>query len=98
MFILECADGSFFSAMSSNFRGKMWRINSGLMVYFKDRSKRLPVKVIYKEKGLPFKEAYAKFRCLKTMNRKQKVKLIEKGTWPLGGTWKQYVSERLSDL
>lgn len=98
IFILECADGTFFSAMSSNFRGKMWTINNGLSIYFKDRSKRLPAKLVYEEKSLLFKEAYAKFRYMKKMSRKQKIRLINEGIWPIGGTWKKYIDKKLSEL
>lgn len=61
--------------------------------YFRDDS-RLPVKVVFIEKHLPFDEAFAKFRYLQKMNRRQRSKLIEEHRWPIGGTWRKFIEEK----
>lgn len=83
VFILECADGSYFAGMCRNLRKKLWDISSGKGIYFSKHPERLPVKAVFKEEKLFFKEAYEKSQYLKTMNREMRKKLIDTKTWPV---------------
>ena len=54
---------------------------------------RIPVKLVFNEQISDFREAYAKTRYLRQMNRKLRKKLIETKKWPLGGPWKEYIKK-----
>lgn len=84
VFIVECADGTFYTDMDIDIRRKLYKINNMEGIYFSKHPERLPVKVVFKEEGLSFKEAYTKFQYLRSMNRKLKKKLIETKKWPAG--------------
>lgn len=92
VYILECADGSYATGFCSNFKKKLASINifhEGY--YFSTHPDRIPVKVVFKETGLPFKEAFSKARYLRCMVRKHKYKLINTGKWPVGGAYLEYL-------
>ena len=94
VFFVECADGTYFSGLCRNLRKKLWEIDNRQGLYFSKHPERLPVKVVFKEVQLPFREAYAKYKYMKEMNRKLKKKLIGTGQWPLGGPLKRYLIEK----
>jgi len=92
VFIVECADGTYSTGFCSNLKKKIASINvfqEGY--YFSRHPERVPVKVVFKETNLPFKEAFSKARYLKNMPRKNKIRLIEKGIWPIGGAYREYL-------
>jgi putative endonuclease len=95
VYILECADGTLATGFTSNFRKRIADINIFRKGYYFSKFKiypnRLPVKVIFKETHLPFKEALSKAIYLKDMNRKLKKKLLNTGVWPIGGAYKEYL-------
>lgn len=93
IFIVECADGTYFGGMTKSYRRRLREINSNKINYFINRPYRLPVRLVYKETELPFREAVAKAEYMKEMNRKLKRKLIDTGVWPMGGPWKEYLRE-----
>jgi len=95
VFIVECADGTLFCEMCRNVRKKLSEINMGCGIYFSKHPERLPIKIVFEEKRMVFREAYAKHRYMKQMNRKLKLKLIGEKIWPMGGPWKEYVNSRL---
>lgn len=94
VFILECADGSYYTGMCNDFRKKLWEIENGINVYFTTHPERLPVRIIFEEKGIPFREAYAKSQYMKRMTRIQKERLINKGIWPIGGVLRDYYDKK----
>jgi len=91
VYILECADGSYFAGWTHNMKSAMVQIL--LDSYFFNNPERLPFKVIYEEKDLIFKEAQAKHEYLRLMNRRQRIKLITTGKWAKGGPWKEYLKK-----
>ena len=89
---MECADGTYATGLCSDLRKKVASINifqDGF--YFSCHPERLPVKVVFKESQLPFKEAFSKARYLRNMKKNQKIRLIEAGIWPLGGAYREYL-------
>jgi len=91
VYILECADGTYSTGMCRSLRKRIAEINIFSMGYqFMWHPERLPVKVVYKEIGLPFKEAFSKARYLKCMGRAPRKKIIETGVWTIGGALKEY--------
>ena len=95
--ILECADGSYYTDMSSNVGKTLGQINQRQGVYFSKHPERVPVKVVFEEKQLDFVEAYRKFRYLRQMNRKLRKKLIETRKWPLGKPLREYLQNKDED-
>jgi predicted GIY-YIG superfamily endonuclease len=85
VFILECADGSYFSGITSDLKSKLKEINSGEHgFYFMGHPDRLPIKrVAFKEEHLPFREAYLKHLYLRSLNRSCRTKMIQTGKWPI---------------
>lgn len=97
VFILRCADDSYYTGMCRDLRKKLWEIEHGVNIYFTNHPYRLPVTPVFKEKGLSFKEAYAKSLYMKRMTRVQKQRLIDKNLWPVGGVLKEYYDKKLSE-
>ena len=94
VFIVQCADGSYFSGLARDLNKKLKEINkerSGY--YFSTHPERIPVKVVFKETGLIFKEAFVKYRYLRTLTRRHREKLIKTGVWPLGKILRKFVKK-----
>lgn len=82
--IVECADGTYYSNMCQDIRKQLWEIQNRQGVYFSKHPERLPVTVVFKEENLPFKEAYAKLKYLRGMNRSIKERMVKTQKWPAG--------------
>jgi predicted GIY-YIG superfamily endonuclease len=91
--MLECADGSYFSGITSDLEKKLKEVNSGDHgFYFIGHPDRLPIKkVVFKDEHLPFREAFLKHQYLRTLTRACRVKMIETGKWPLGKPIQQFL-------
>lgn len=92
LYIVECADKSYHTGITRDIRAALAEINilrKGL--FFNKHPERIPVKVVFQENEVPFKEAYAKFKYLRKMNRYLRNKLINTKKWPIGGEWKEYL-------
>ena len=92
VFIVCCADGSYFSGMCENLNEKLKEINAGKGYYFSTHPERLPVSVIFKEENLIFREAYVKHRYLRSMTRRYRDRLIKTGKWPLGKDLRKFIT------
>jgi len=91
IYVIGCADGTYAVGMCRNIDKRLAEIGRCKGAYFHKHSERLPVKILFIEKELQFKEAYAKYRYMRSMPRKQKEKLILRHQWPLGGPLKEYL-------
>lgn len=92
VFILECADKSYFAGMTRNIKRTIADINvMHTGIYFSKHPERLPVKQAFSETRLNFREALAKSQYMKQMNRKLRTKLIKTGKWPVGGPLLKYI-------
>ena len=92
IYVLECADGKYFGGMTRNMKRVLAEANpTHRGGWFQGHPERCPVKVVFLEKGLPFRQALAKRNYLKEMNRKLREKLVKTGKWPLGGSLKEYI-------
>lgn len=94
IFIVECTDGTLYTGMARNLEKELIEINvlrKG--IYFSRHPERLPVKVVFKEINVPFKEAYAKFCYMRKIPRHMRKKLISTKRWPMGGHWKKYIEK-----
>lgn len=95
IFFLKCADDTLYAAMTRNLEKELIEIRvfrKGL--YFGKHPDRLPVVVVFKEENLIFKEAHAKLKFMRKMNKTMKRRLIETKKWPIGGSLKEYIESR----
>lgn len=96
MFIVLCSDNTYYTGITRDLNKTLIGINVlKTELYFYKHPERTPVTVVFKEDGVPFKEAYAKLRYLREMNRKLKDKLIKTKKWPNGGPLKQYLDNKI---
>lgn len=92
IFFLNCEDNTLYAGMTRNLEKELLEIRmlrSG--EYFSKHPERLPGTVVFKEVNLIFKEAHAKHKFMKKMNKTMKNKLIKTKKWPLGGAWEEYL-------
>lgn len=97
-FFVECADGKFFAGFGRNLEHSLKKISDGFGYYFSTHPERLPVKLIFKEEQLSFREAYAKFLYAKKFNRPKKIKLMETKKWPYGGPLKKFLLMKVQEF
>jgi predicted GIY-YIG superfamily endonuclease len=84
VFIVECANGSYYSDMCKNLDKKIAEMNNQFTTYFIGKPHLVPVKVVFCEKHIPFREAYVKHRYLRTLTKRHRSRLIDTGKWPGG--------------
>lgn len=74
VYLVECADGSFYTGISNNVEKRIVKHNSSQGAKY--TKTRLPVKLIYKEKCGSKSDASKREYELKQLTRSQKEKLI----------------------
>ena len=85
LYILECADGHYFTGMTRNLeKGGLKSIAVPPSPFFGGHPERFPLKLVFQENNVPFREALVKFRYMRKMNRKLRKKLIDTKIWPMG--------------
>ncbi len=78
VYILECADGSFYTGITKNLESRLQAHNSGQGSRY--TRGRLPVAYVYKEKSGNRSEASKREIEIKKYSRAKKLKLIGKAT------------------
>lgn len=75
LYILECADGTFYTGITNDLDQRLQKHQSGLGAkYTKGRG---PFKLAYQESLKDRSEASKRERAVKTLRRDEKLKLIE---------------------
>jgi len=94
IFLAECADGSYYSGMCINLEKRLKAINSKKVAsYFSSRPQCLPIKIVFREDHVIFKEAYVKHKYLRSLTKRIRDKMIKTGKWPLGKDLKQFMEK-----
>lgn len=75
MYILLCADGSFYTGSTWNLEKRLWDHQSGLGANY--TKNRLPVKLIYCEEYSRIDEAYFREKQIQGWSRRKKKALID---------------------
>ncbi len=95
VYIIEDANGSYFTGICENMDKELEKLpeknndpQCRVLV-------RFPVKVVFKEERLPFKEAYLKFKYMRTLNRAYRKKLIDTKLWPASKKLKFLILEKM---
>ena len=74
MYILECADGSFYTGWTNDLQKRLRRHNQGKASKY-TRS-RLPVRLVYMEEHQTKQEAMKREYAIKQLSRQDKMQLI----------------------
>lgn len=74
MYILECADGSYYTGSTKNLERRLWEHQNGLGA--KHTSKRLPVKLVYCEFYDRVSDAFYREKQVQGWSRKKKQALM----------------------
>jgi len=93
VFLVKCADGSYYSGMCVNLKNKINEINARLESYFKSRPELVPVKLAFHEDHIPFKEAFVKHKYLRSLTKRHRDRLITTGRWPLGKDLREFMEK-----
>ena len=78
MYILECADGSYYVGSTVNLDARLWQHNEGLGAAYTRR--RRPVKLVCALDFARIDEAFAFEKMVQGWSRKKRIALIE-GRW-----------------
>ena len=95
IYLLKCADGSYYSGMCKDMTKELSEINKNkrLSGYFLNRSQLLPVTIVFQEDHVPFKEAFAKHRTLRAMTKRYRDRLIRTKKWPVSTEYKKFLEK-----
>ncbi|MCF7822789.1 MAG: GIY-YIG nuclease family protein [Candidatus Marinimicrobia bacterium] len=77
LYILECADGTFYTGSTNDLSRRMEEHNTGNGANYTKR--RLPVKLVYTESFDRIDAAFYREKQVQNWNRKKKIALIEGG-------------------
>jgi predicted GIY-YIG superfamily endonuclease len=94
VYIMEGADGSYFTGMCQDLKKEMEKANRLLIKHF-NKPGRLPAKVVFKEEHLSLREATLKMRYLRNSNRVYRKKIIDTQTWPIGKMLEPLILEKI---
>jgi putative endonuclease len=74
-YILECADGTFYTGSTKDLEKRIWQHNNGLGANY--TKARLPVDLVYYEEYIRIDEAFHREKQIQGWSRKKKLALIE---------------------
>jgi putative endonuclease len=74
MYILQCADGSYYVGSTRNLEKRLWQHNQGLGSKYTAR--RLPVKLVYHEEFASIAEAFEREKQVQNWSRAKREALI----------------------
>lgn len=75
MYILECADGSYYVGSTKNLDRRLWEHQSGLGASY--TSRRLPVKLVYSEEYERVADAFDREKQVQNWSRAKREALIQ---------------------
>ncbi len=75
MYILECADGSYYVGSTKDIERRLWEHQSGLGAKY--TSQRLPVKLVYSEEYERVADAFAREKQVQNWSRAKREALIK---------------------
>jgi len=77
MYILKCADGSFYTGSTNNLERRLWEHQNRKGANY--TKSRLPVELVYYEEYSRIDEAFYREKQLQGWNHKKKLALIKGG-------------------
>ncbi|GAK56083.1 GIY-YIG catalytic domain protein [Candidatus Vecturithrix granuli] len=76
LYILECADGTYYTGSTWNLEKRLWQHQNGQGANY--TKKRLPVKVVYCEEFERIEDAFLREKQVQGWSHKKKLALIER--------------------
>ena len=74
-YILECADGSFYTGSTKDLEKRLWEHNNGIGANY--TKKRLPVELVYYEEYSRIDQAFYREKQIQGWSRRKKLALID---------------------
>ena len=74
-YILECADGSFYTGSTKDLEKRLWEHNNGIGANY--TKARLPVELVYYEEYSRIDQAFYREKQIQGWSRRKKLALIE---------------------
>jgi putative endonuclease len=74
-YILECADGSFYTGSTKDLEKRLWEHNKGIGANY--TKTRLPVELVYYEEYSRIDEAFYREKQIQGWSRRKKLALVE---------------------
>jgi putative endonuclease len=78
VYIVQCADGSFYTGSTVDLERRLWEHNEGLGANF--TRKRRPVRLVFTEQSESVETAFRREKQVQGWSREKKIALIE-GRW-----------------
>jgi putative endonuclease len=75
MYIIECADGSYYVGSTKDIERRLWEHQSGLGAQY--TSRRLPVKLVYSEEYERVADAFTREKQVQNWSRAKREALIK---------------------
>ena len=92
MYILECADGSYYVGSTKNLEQRLFQHQEGIGAKY--TSRRLPVKLVYSEEYARVSEAFAREKQVQNWSRAKRKALIDQQYKSLPALAKKDFSKR----
>ena len=77
VYILRCADGSFYVGSTTDLELRLWQHQSGEGASYTRRPGRLPVECVYVEHFRQIRDAFAREKQIQNWSRAKRIALIE---------------------
>ena len=75
VYILQCADGTYYTGIALNTAGRLAAHNSGQGAKY--TRARLPARLVYQENGYSKGAALKREKAIKSLSRAEKIKLLK---------------------
>jgi putative endonuclease len=95
-YILECADGSFYTGSTKDLEKRLWEHNNGIGANY--TKKRLPVELVYYEEYSRIDEAFYREKQIQGWSRRKKFALIEGKTELLPKLAKKIFKKKVASI
>ena len=92
LYILECADGTYYTGSTKNLKNRMRQHYDGLGCEY--TRTRMPIKLVYVEEYGDISEAYGRERQIHGWTHRKKQALIEGNTFDLVRFSKKYQNDK----
>jgi putative endonuclease len=81
VFLTECSDGSYYCGWARDVEKEINELNVMKKGYFRRNPDKTPIKIVFRDNNLPFREAFAKYHYLREMNRCMRKRLVKTQKW-----------------
>ena len=94
VYILRCADGSFYIGSTTHLELRLWQHQEGLGASYTKKPGRRPVELVYVEEFERITDAFAREKQLQNWSRAKRIALIEQRYLDLPDLAERYATKR----